>query len=78
MIIIGTGVRSLYTLVTCWLTNACLVDSIDVTLACENTNSKLVKVVTVADIGAEKRVYDGLVQIWKLKFGHKANFLFRL
>ena len=31
-------------------------------------------IVTAADIGAEKHVYYGLVQIWKLKFGHKANF----
>ena len=36
------------------------------TLACEDTNSQLVEVVTVADAG--KRVDDSLVQIWKLKF----------
>ena len=35
-------------------------------LACEDANSKLVEVVTVAD--DEKRVDDSLVQIWKLKF----------
>ena len=46
------------------------------TLACENTNSKLVEVVTVADVGAEKRVDNSLVQIWKLKFGHTVKFLF--
>ena len=44
------------------------------TLACEDGNSKLVEVVTVADVDAEKRVDDSLVQIWKPKFGHKANF----
>ena len=32
------------------LTNCCLVDLIDVTLACEDANSKLVDVVTVADV----------------------------
>ena len=48
------------------------------TLACEDGNSKLVEVVTVANDDAEKRVDDSLVQIWKLKFGHKAKLLFRL
>ena len=44
------------------------------TLACEDANSRLVEVVTVADVDAEKHVEDILVQIWRLKFGHKANF----
>ena len=48
------------------------------TLAFEDANSKLVEVVTVADIDAEKCVDDILVQNWKLKFGHKGEFLFRL
>ena len=39
------------------------------TLACEDANSKLVEVVTVADVDAGKRVDDSLVQIFKLKFG---------
>ena len=30
----------------------------------------LVEVLTVADLDAEKRVHDSLVEIWKLKFGH--------
>ena len=47
-------------------------------VACEDANSKLVEVVTVADVDAEKRVDDSLAQILKLKFGHKAKFLFRL
>ena len=51
---------------------------IDVILACEDAKSKFVEVVTVADVYAGKRVDDSLVQIWKLKFGQKANFLFRL
>ena len=33
----------------------------------------LVEVVTVADVDAEKHVDDSLVQIWNLKFGHKAT-----
>ena len=36
------------------LTNCCLVDFIDVTLACEDANSKLSEVVTVAEIDTEK------------------------
>ena len=45
------------------------------TLACKNANSKLVEVVTVADVDAGKPVEDSLVQIWRLKFGHKIKFL---
>ena len=45
-------------------------------LACEDVNSKLFEVVTVAD--AEDRVSNGLLQIWELRFGHKAKLLFRL
>jgi len=37
-----------------------------VTLACEDANSKLVDVVTVADVDAKKPVDDSLVLIWKL------------
>ena len=50
----------------------------DVPLACEDAYSKLVEVVTVADVDAEKRVDHGLVQFWKLKFGQKDKLLFRL
>ena len=59
-------------------THSCLVNLIDVTLACEDANSKLVEIVIVADVDAQKRVGDSLVQIWKLKFGHKIKFLSRL
>ena len=55
------------------LPNCCLVNLIDVTLACEDANSILVEVVTV---DAEKHIDNSVVQIWKLKFGHK--ILFRL
>ena len=48
------------------------------TLACEDDNSKLVEVVTVADVDAGKRVDMCLVQIWNLKFDHKVIFFFRL
>ena len=44
------------------------------TLAFEDANSKLVDVVTVADVDDEDRVGNILLQIWKLRFGHKANF----
>ena len=48
------------------------------TLACKDANSKPVEVVTIADVNAEKRIDDSLMQIWKLKFGHKINFWSRL
>ena len=38
------------------LTHSCLVNLIDVTLACEDANSKLVEVFTVAGVDAKKRV----------------------
>ena len=80
-----TRVRSLVMLVsdslpnslTHSLTDCCLVNLIDVTLACEDANSKLVEVVTVADVDAEDHVGNSLL-IWELTFGHKAKLLFRL
>ena len=45
------------------------------TLACEDANSKLVEVVTVADVDA---VGNSLLQIWELTFGPKTKLLFRL
>ena len=72
-------VRSLATLVNYSLTNTLthsrLVDLIDVTLACKDANSKLVEVVT--DVDDEDRVGKRLLQIWELRFGHKAKLLFR-
>ena len=61
-------------LVTDSLTHCRLVNLIDVTLACEDAYSKLVEVVTVADVDDEKRFDDSCMQIWKLKFGHEAKF----
>ena len=46
------------------------------TLACEDAYSKLVEVVTVADVDDENRVGNSLLQIWKLRFGHKALITF--
>ena len=48
------------------------------TLACEDANSKLVEVVTLADVDAEDHVGNSLLQIWVLTFGPKAKLLFRL
>ena len=61
-----TQVRSLATLVRDWLTLSRLVDLIDVTLACEDVISKIVDVITVADVddADEKGIDDSLVQIW--------------
>ena len=57
------------------LTDCRLVNLIDVTLACEDPNSKLVEVLTVANVDDhEDRVGNSLLQIWKLRFGHKAKF----
>ena len=76
--IIGNACHSLTHSLTNSLTDSCLVNLIDATLACEDGNSKLVEVVTVVDVDDEKRVDNSLVQIWKVKFGHKVKFLFRL
>ena len=43
------------------------------TLACEDGNSKLVEVVTVVNVDDEDRVGNSLLQIWELRFGHKAK-----
>ena len=60
------------------LTHSRLVNLIDVTLASEDAYSKLVEVVTVADVDDENRVGNSLLQIWTLTFGPKATLLFRL
>ena len=43
------------------------------TLACEDAYSKLVEVVSVAEVDDEKRVGNSLLQIWELTFGPKAK-----
>ena len=73
-----TRVRSLFSLVTNWLTDSCLVNLIDVTLACEYANSKLVEVVNVANVDDEDRVGNSLLHTWELRLGNKAKLLFRL
>ena len=42
------------------------------TLACEDANSKLVEVATVANVDDEGRVGNSLLHIWELRFGYKA------
>ena len=44
------------------------------TLACEDAYSKLVEVVTIADVSDEDCVGNSLFQIWRLRFGQKLNF----
>ena len=44
---------------------------IDLTLAFEDANSKLVEVFIVADVDDEDRVGNNLLQILKLRFGQK-------
>ena len=58
---------------TNWLTNSCLVNLI--LLECEDSNSKLVDAVSVADVDC---VGNNLLQILKLIFGQKGKLLFRL
>ena len=41
------------------------------TLAFEDANSKLVEVDTVAEVDDEDPIGNTLLQIWKLRFGHK-------
>ena len=70
-----TRVRSLHwqcLSLTDSLTDCRLVNLIDVTLACEDAYSKLVALVTVADVSDENRVGNSLLQIWKPRFGHRA------
>ena len=59
-------------------TNCPLVNLINLTLACEDGNSKLVEVVTVVDVDDEDPVGNSLLQVWELRFGHNAKLLFRL
>ena len=48
------------------------------TLACEDANSKLVEVVTVADVDSEDHVGNSLLQIWEMTFGPKTKLFFSL
>ena len=45
------------------------------TLACEDVYSKMVEVVIVANVDDENRVISSLLQIWKLRFCHKAKLV---
>ena len=44
----------------------------------ENANSKLVEVIIVVDGNAEDRVGNSLLQIWELRFDHKAKVLVKI
>ena len=48
------------------------------TLAVEDANSKLVDIVTVADVDDEDHVGNSLLQIWEVTFGPKTKLFFRL
>ena len=63
--------------VTRSLTSCRLVDLIDVTLACEDANLKLVEVVNVADVDAEDNVGNSLLQIWELKLNFFSDFEYK-
>ena len=66
-------------LATNWVTNSLLFSKLD---WCDpgiwRWQLKLVEVVTVAHVDDEKCVDNSLVQIWKVKFGLKVKFLFKL
>ena len=51
---------------------------IDATLAYKDANSKHVEVVTVADVDDEDRVGNSLLKIWKPRFGHHPQLLFKI
>ena len=53
------------------LTTSCLVNLIDVTLACEDTYSKLVEGVTVAEV-CDEDGWQQFVADLEARFGHKA------
>ena len=69
--IIGNAFQWLTDWLTNSLTDSGLVNLIDMTLAFEGAYSKLVEAVTVSHVDDENRVDNSLVQIWKVKFGHK-------
>ena len=48
------------------------------TLPCEDANSKLVEVFTVANVDDEDCVGNSLMHTWEQKLGNKAKLLFRL
>ena len=47
-------------------------------LACEDAKSKLVEVVSVAEVDDEDRVGNSLLHTWELRLGNKVKLLFRL
>ena len=59
---------------TDWLTDSCLVYLIDVTLACEDTNSKPVDIVTVANVDDEDGVGNSCCRFGRWGLFIKLNF----
>ena len=51
-----------------YISHCCIVDLTNMTLAFEDANSKLLDVVSVADVDAEEKVDDRLLDILKLRF----------
>ena len=52
-----------------YISHCCIVDLTNMTLAFEDANSKLLDVVSVADVEVEEWVDDSLVEILRLMFG---------
>ena len=51
-----------------------LVDLIDLTLACEDANSKLADLVTLTDVDDEDHVGNSLLRIWELSLNFCSDF----
>ena len=70
--IIGYACHSLPNSLTHSLTHCCLVNLIDVTLVCEDANSKLVEVCYCCWCLRWGSCWQQLLQIWELRFGASA------
>ena len=60
-----------------FISHFCMVDFTNVTLAFKDANSKLLDVVSVADVDVEEWVDDSLVEILKLIFVRDFDYLSR-
>ena len=73
-VFIGTESNHWLCSLTDWLTHSLLFSKLD-WYDPGMWQLKLVKVLTIAHVDDEKRVDNSLVQIWKVKFGHKVQTL---
>ena len=64
--------------VTNWLTNCCLVNLIDVALACEDANSKLVRLLLLVMLRLRNMLTTVCYRFGRWSFGHKIKFFSRL